>query len=219
LLQNPSILSKLYSDNLLEKQLKEQKMDSQITFRDSKPIHPTHGILDVFLGFFVVLAGAGLLVDLPWLGAILVPGFIPIYQSVRQRLVPVGNDSFSSRQPMQPQHSASLAKLTWMMLGFLFLGIVFMLIFLLDDLVPGVINFIRGYFLLIMGGISALMLAVAALITHQTRLWWYALLCLLWFAFGHWIGFHPGWGMVGIGICICLTGLFLLVRFLSTREI
>ena len=75
-------------------------------------------------------------------------------------------------------------------------------------------DWLRQYYMLILGCITALCFLGAALLTKITRLYMYALMFVIIFAAGTWLYLHPSVYVLITGALIEIVGLWMMVRFL-----
>ena len=94
----------------------------------------------------------------------------------------------------------------------LFLGLFVALMF--GRVAPEMREFIGQNVMLLLGGLAALILAVAAAVTGLKRFYIYAALTLLFNIAGTFLPIHEGLTTVLLGLTILICGLWLLARFL-----
>ena len=75
-------------------------------------------------------------------------------------------------------------------------------------------DWLRKYYMLILGIVAALCFLGAGLLTKITRLYAYALLLLVTFAAGTWLDVHPAVYVIFTGLLIEAVGIWLMIRFL-----
>jgi hypothetical protein len=75
-------------------------------------------------------------------------------------------------------------------------------------------DWLRKYYMLILGIVAALCFLGAGLLTKITRLYGYALLLLVTFAAGTWLDVHPAVYVIFTGLLIEANGIWHMIRFL-----
>ena len=79
---------------------------------------------------------------------------------------------------------------------------------------PEMREFIGENVMMLLGGLAALILAIAGAVTGLKRLYIYAVLTLLFNAAGTFLPIHEGITTVLLGLTIMISGIWLLVHFL-----
>ena len=111
------------------------------------------GLMDLFIGFAIFFAGLFLWTGMVWMAGIFIPVFLPSFQAARKRFLEprIGELSHNSRQ--QAKNQKALLWVT-LLLGGLFLAGIGML-FVFGEMSGPLNDWLRNYFLLVMGVIFA----------------------------------------------------------------
>jgi hypothetical protein len=166
------------------------------------------GLIDIIIGLAIIGFGLNMALDN---AAFLFMGWLPIvfYVPLKNRLtVPrIGYVKFYASNKIV--YGLVITGLLVLMVG--------MFVFFISG--PGIISqemqdWLRQYYLLLFGGITALCFIAAGLLTKITRLYVYALLFLVIFAAGTLLEIHPAIYVILTGLLIEAVGIWLLVRFL-----
>lgn len=171
------------------------------------------GIIDILLG--AGIAGFGLqmltanaaFMFLTWMPFLL---YLPLKNYITAPRF--GYVRFTGEQEQRTRNTRLL------MLGLLtftaFLGLFVFMLF--GRVTPEWRAFIGQYTMLLLGGLAALTLLLAGVVTEIKRLYLYAGLTLLFNAAGTWLPIHEGVAVLLLGLVIMACGFWLLVRFLRT---
>ena len=184
-------------------------MFENLTTRNNTAENPAcfsqDGLLDLFLGWIALFAGAGLLTGLAYLGGIAPAMFIPIWQSVRQK-VTTPRPGNSNR--LRPNGNYLIVGL---LAGFLFLLIAFLLFQGSNTLL---ITWIQRYILIMVGIFLAVVIGTMGLVFHIQRMFAYSSLLLVLFGTGYKLNVDLGWILILFGITVMCSGFVILVRFI-----
>ena len=175
------------------------------------------GLVDIFIGLGIFCAGLFIRTELAWMVAIFVPTFLPAFQAARKRyLKPRMNESDHGTQ-QQVQSQKNVLFITFMLGLLLFAGLAMFYGF---GMLTGPVNdWIRHYFLLILGGVFASVWGLAAIIMKQRRYFLHALATLVPMVVAHYTNL-PFWMALSlIGGLILLVGLGVFIHFLQTNPI
>ncbi|MEJ2305150.1 MAG: hypothetical protein P8Y14_26815 [Anaerolineales bacterium] len=177
------------------------------------------GVGDIFAGLFILSFGIGMLSEIFWFGAILVPALFPVWQQVRKRLAArrLGHVETTSAQVNRAK--IRLALMAVVGLGTLLLGLVFFLIFSQESFLHGLRTWLQEYFELAMGGLATLLLVLVGAINRIGRFYFYAALALAVFTAGYILNLGLAITMTLLGALIILAGLFVLIRFLREHPV
>jgi len=170
------------------------------------------GVLDIFIGFNILLFGLWLLADMAYLAGAFVAIFTPIYAQVKKQItVPrLGYVQFA------PPRTAKLRKTTLLLVIAGVLAFVpGLLLFVTTDMgVLAPIHFLLKYGMIIIGAAGAGLLSAVAYLSDLRRLYPYAALFLVLFLGGHFLSLPFPYYLITLGAVILLSGLYLLTRFL-----
>jgi hypothetical protein len=171
------------------------------------------GLIDIIIGLAIIGYGLMLAFDS---SVFIFMGWMPIifYMPLKNRLtVPrIGYVKFTSS-------NTKIGIAAAIVLLVILLGIFIFLVAGPNNISPQLSTWLSQYYLLLLGGISALCFAGAALLTRITRFYIYALLILFTFSAGTWLGIQPPIIVIATGALIELVGVWLLVRFLRNYPI
>jgi MFS family permease len=177
------------------------------------------GVGDIFAGLFILSFGIGMLSEIFWFGAILVPALFPVWQEVRKRLAARRLGHVETTPAQVNRAKIRLALIVVVGLGTLLLGLVFFLIFSQESFLHGLRSWLQEYFELSMGGVATLLLVLVGAIKGTARFYFYAALALAVFTTGYFLGVGLGISMTLLGALIILAGLFVLIQFLREHPV
>jgi MFS family permease len=177
------------------------------------------GVGDIFAGLIILSFGIGVLSEIFWFGAILVPALFPVWQDVRKRLAArrLGHGETTPAQVNRAK--IRLVLMAVLGLGTLLLGLVFLVIFSQGSFLPGLRTWLQEYFGLAMGGVATFLLALVGAINRIGRFYFYAALALAVFIAGYFLNLGLGISMTLSGALIILVGLFVLIQFLREHPV
>lgn len=166
------------------------------------------GLIDMIIGLSFIGFGLNMAFDnsafifLAWLPIIL---YVPFKNRVT---VPrIGYVKFTA--PNRILFGAVIAGLLVLLLG------IFVFLIAGPDQIPAPMNaWLKQYHMLLLGSITALFFAGAALITSITRLYTHAILIVAIFAVGTWLNIAPAIYVITTGLLIEVVGIWMLARFL-----
>lgn len=166
------------------------------------------GLIDIIIGLAIIGFGLNMAFDNAVFSFI---GWLPIifYVPFKNRLtVPrIGYVKFS----------ASNKIVFGLVLGGLLVLLLGVIVFVLSGRNAFSLDlqeWLRQYYMLLFGGVTALCFLGAGLLTGITRFYVYAFLFLLIFAIGTWFNLHPSWYVLFTGSLIEAVGLWMMVQFL-----
>lgn len=167
------------------------------------------GLIDMIIGLSFIGFGLNMAFDnsgfifLAWLPIIL---YVPFKNRVT---VPrIGYVKFTASNRILV--AAVLAGLLVLLLG------IFVFLIAGPEHIPAPLNaWLKQYHMLPLGIIAALCFAGAALLTSINRLYAYAILIVIIFAGGTWLGITPATYVIITGLLIEATGIWMLARFLK----
>lgn len=179
--------------------------------------HYDDGLMDLFIGFAIFFAGLFLWTEMVWMAAIFIPVFLPSFQAARKRFLEprIGELPQSSQQ--QAQNQKILLSVT-LLLGVLLLGGIGM--FFAFGFMTGSFNdWLRQYFLLILGSVFASVWLFAAAMLKIKRFYLYAVFTFATLAAAQFTAL-PFWIVLAIlGGLIVLSGIIILIRFIQQNPI
>jgi len=171
------------------------------------------GLIDILIGFAIFFAGLFLWSEMVWMVAIFIPIFLPAFQTARKRFLHprTGNPDHDSQVLAQAQKTLFSVTL---LLGILLLtGIG--LFFVFGEMSGPVNDWVRQYFLLVIGFIFSGTWVFAAVLLKINRFYLYAIFTLATLITAQ-ITMLPFWLALSIlGGLITLVGLLLLIRFVQ----
>ena len=194
-------------------------MSATISNKIDKRIAAYHqdGLLDIFIGFAIFFAGLFLWTEMVWMAGIFIPVLMPSFQAARKRFLQprIGDLPASSHQQAQAQ---KVLLLTSLLFGVLFL--VGIGIFFAFGVMSGPLNdWLRNYFLLVIGIIFAGAWLFAAAMLKISRFYLYAIFTFAALAMAQYSVFQFWIALVILGGLIILSGAFILLRFLQQHPI
>jgi len=169
------------------------------------------GILDLFIGFNILLFGLWMFADMVYLAGAFVAISTPIYAQMKKQItVPrLGYVKFASSRTAKSQKTILLLVIA----GFLaFIPGVFL--FITTDMgIQAPIQFLIDYGMIVIGMAGMVLIAIVAHLTELRRLNAYAVLFLAIFVSGHFLSFPFVYYLLALGTVILVSGAYLLIRF------
>ena len=170
------------------------------------------GLLDIMIGFGIIVSGLFVYAEMPWLIGSFIPVFTPIYIQYKKRVtVPrLGQVEFSEQRKMKQKRT-------------MFSLVVFNIILFIGGLyawfamdIGGrpqwLIDLLSNY-MIIFGAFGALISSVVGFFSDLKRFHIYGLINLAVFTVANNYTDHPAYGLVTIGIILALNGFKLLLTF------
>ena len=170
------------------------------------------GLLDIMIGFGIILSGLWVYAEMPWLIGAFVPVFTPIYIQYKKRVtVPrLGQVEFSEQRKMKQKRT-------------IFSLVVFNLILFVGGLyawfamdIGGrpqwLIDLLSNYMILF-GAFGAILSSVVGFLSDLKRFHIYGLINLVVFTVANNYTDHPAFGLVAMGLVLVLNGFKLLFTF------
>jgi len=176
-------------------------------------LDPEDGLLDVFVGFGIFLAGLFMWTEMVWMVAIFVPILFPGMQAARKRFLQsrIGN---LDHDPQLQARAQKILFIVTFLLGVLLLAAVGM--FLAFEEISGPVNdWVRQYFLLLLGCVLAGVWALAAALLKIGRFYLYGVFTLVTFGAAQITTLQFWMALSILGGLIVLVGLLLLIRFVQ----
>jgi MFS family permease len=171
------------------------------------------GLTDLFVGFAIFFAGLFLWTEMVWMAAIFIPVLTPSFQAARKRFLEprIGELPQSSQQQAQNQKVVLWITL---LLGVLFLAGIGM--FFAYGVMSGPLNdWLRNYFLLVIGVVFASVWLFAAAMLKINRFYLYGAFTFATLAAAQFTAL-PFWIALAIlGGLIILLGTIILIRFMQ----
>ena len=169
------------------------------------------GIIDILLGAGIVGFGMQMLFDS---SAFMILTWMPFlfYMPLKNHITAprFGYVRFTGEQEERNRNTRLI--LLGMLTFTAFLGLFVFMAY--GRVAPEMRDFIGQNVMLLLGGLAALILAVAGAVTGLKRLYIYAALTLLFNAAGTFLPIHEGITTVLLGLTIMISGIWLLVHFL-----
>ena len=192
---------------------------STMSLNNSKPLatQPNDGLMDLFIGFAIFFAGLFLWTEMVWMAGIFIPVFLPSFQSARRRFLEPRVGKLPKDSQQQTQNQKVLFSVT-LLLGLLFLaGIA---LFFAYDALSGPLNeWLRQYFLFVLGIIFGSVWFFAASMLKINRFYLYAVFTFTSLAIAQFTRM-PFWIALAIlGGLIILSGTIVLIRFMQQHPI
>ncbi len=182
------------------------------------------GLIDIWLGFFIILFGIGIIAEMVWLGGVWAAIFATGYAGLKKSItIPrFGYVEFTSGSKSQRQVSLMLLSGVLVLVG-VFAAITFSWLF--DGGFSPLLGFIRQNFELILGLGGSVVIGLVGYILRIRRFYLYALLSVAIFAVVYLVfpslGLFPGSPLIlfgssiaVLGALILTPGVALLLRFL-----
>jgi hypothetical protein len=172
------------------------------------------GILDMFIGFNILLFGMWMLADMAYLAGAFVAIFTPIYAQVKKQItVPrLGYVKFAPSRMAKSKRTVLLLVIAGA-LAFI-PGVLLFITTQRGILAP--IQLLIEYGMIVIGVAGMVLLATVAYISEIRRLYAYSALFFAMFAGGYFLTIPFVYYIMMLGAVIMLAGLYLLIRFLRT---
>jgi len=181
------------------------------------PLYHDDGLLDIFAGLGIVLAGLFLAADMPWLVAILPTSLGPAWYAAQKALV-------ASRVPSPRAEAVPHKRVTWLLLLLAILGVLALLLGIGAALgwelgtLPAWLRARPAALPAIGLGLPrTLALALAGAALRCARYYAYAVLAAAAFAGGYLAGWAVWWSVAVAGTVIAAGGLVSLKLFLQAH--
>lgn len=174
------------------------------------------GLIDVFIGFILILIGLFIWVDKAWMGAIFIPSFTPAFQAARIRFLHPRLGNVSDEIQNHPPNQKVFLIITLLFGSLMLAGVGALFVF---NLSGSISEWLRFYFLLLLGGVFAGVWVIAAVVLKFNHFYLYAVITFVSFSatqftvIPFWVAFVILGGVVGF------TGLFVLIRFIQDHPI
>lgn len=172
------------------------------------------GLVDLFIGAGALLFGLGIVVDLPWIGAIIAAVLVPLWLPVKQAVTAPR----LSQDELRMQTAGARGTIWLLTIGLFLLGVIVAVLFTMDTM-PGLREWLHAYFLLVFGGIVVAALGVVAVFNNVGRYYVYAAMSAAIFAGAYLLNGGLPAAMLLTGAGFVTGGILLLVRFMRTHPI
>jgi hypothetical protein len=172
------------------------------------------GILDMFIGFSILLFGMWLLADMAYLAGAFVAIFTPIYAQVKKQItVPrLGYVKFASSRTAKSKRTTLLLVVA----GVLALIPGALLFITTQSGILAPIQLLIEYGMIGIGVAGMALLSAVAYISEIRRLYAYSALFFAIFTGGYFLSIPFVYYIMMLGTVIMVAGLYLLIRFLRT---
>lgn len=174
------------------------------------------GLLDIFVGLVIVLAGASLLGEMFWMTGAWVAIFAPLWISARRSIT----------YPRVPEPEAvPTQNFTYLLIFLLLIGVLVLsltvgLTFMVGfERVPALRAFLDSNLLLVLGAGQAAMLLIPAIFMRVHRFYAYAALTLAVYALAQLLGWAFWTATILAGVVMALCGMLVLLRFLQKPKL
>lgn len=174
------------------------------------------GLLDIFAGVGIVLFGAAMLAELPWLVAIFPAISLPVWRDAKRSLTVPRLRQADWAPAQETVRRARVVTMTLIGLLALSLGVGFTFFLGMGAVPSGAEVWLRQHFPLALGTFLAALAAVMSLVLRVSRFYVYAAATLAAFAAAQWLGLSVPVATVASGAGILLGGLVVLIRFVRT---
>lgn len=169
------------------------------------------GILDLFIGFNILLFGLWIFADMVYLAGAFVAISTPIYAQMKKQItIPrLGYVKFTPSRTAKSQKTIVLLVIA----GFLAF-IPGVLLFITTDMgIQAPIQFLIDYGMIVIGLAGMVLIATVTHLTEIRRLNIYAVLFFVIFLSGHFLNFPFAYYLIVLGTAILVSGAYLLIRF------
>lgn len=168
------------------------------------------GLLDLFLGVVAVFFGVGLLVGLPYLGGITPAILLPVWQSIRQKVILPRTGNL--KHPKMKGNYFILCLLA---------GFIALLIAILFNQVNHgwLITWMKEYSLILIGICLAVLTGSIGAVFQTRRLFIYSGLLLALIGAGYKLKYDLSWISILFGVLVVCSGSLILVRFIQENPV
>lgn len=188
-----------------------QKINMKEIERKAYTAYHKDGVVDVTIGFAVLVFGAIMLGDMPWIGGILGILAISFYAGLKKVVtVPrIGYVKF-------PQQRAQRMTALMVVLGFLaFAAGMGAFMQTTSQGTPDWVMLLIDNYMLTIGAAVAGLFLLGGYAFKTKRIYAYALLTLAMFTVGHFLSFHLYYYLAALGTIILAIGIVLMTRFIQ----
>jgi hypothetical protein len=170
------------------------------------------GILDIFIGFNILLFSMWMLADMAYLGGAFAAISTPIYAQVKKQItIPrLGYVKFAPSRIAKAKKTILLLVIAGVLA--LIPGVFLFLTTQRGMLSP--IQFLVDYGMIVIGVVGMVLLAVVAYISEIRRLYAYSVLFVVIFTSGYFLSIPFVYYLMTVSVVIMVTGLYLLTQFL-----
>jgi hypothetical protein len=170
------------------------------------------GLIDIFLGFFILTFGIMMFSDMPWLAAIFSFTSISLYAAAK-KIFTVPRIGYVKFVPSKIKRMWTMAIIALSVLALL--GAFAFMETSIENSMPSWVILLAEYFPLVVGAIGAVVFSLVAYGFRIYRLYVYGILTITLFAVPHFlISFPFPYSVVLLGILILFSGAVLMFRFI-----
>jgi MFS family permease len=171
------------------------------------------GLLDIFVGLGILLFGAGMLVEMPWLVAVFPATLWPVWQDIKKSLTAPRLERAGVAPTPETEQNKRLAMMS--VIGVLVLSLgVGVSFFMIMGAAPSAAQvWLRQHFAVAFGVFLAVMIGTVGRVFRAGRYYAYAAVILASFAAAQWSSLSLPIATVISGAAILLAGLGVLIRF------
>lgn len=177
------------------------------------------GVLDVFLGWCVFLAGLMMFTEIFWMAGAYVAIITPLFLSFKESITVPRLDGDELTQASGPKLRAARPLLVGGFTLIALMGLAVLFVFVVASAAEG----LRDIMLTIAGGVMALAVlsgfAVLGYIYNAPRWYAYGALAIVLAGLAWSTGLALPWVIMAVGAAIALTGSFYLFRFLRNHPL
>lgn len=169
------------------------------------------GILDLFIGFNILLFGLCIFADMVYLAGAFAAISTPIYAQMKKQItIPrLGYVKFAPSRMAKSQKTILLLVIA----GFLAF-IPGVLLFITTDMgIQAPIQFLIDYGMIVIGVTGMVLITTVAYLTELRRLNAYGILFLVLFVAGQFLSFPFAYYLIALATIILVSGAYLLIRF------
>ncbi len=208
-----SILTRNKND-LVDKKMTE-KIDLKEIEKKAYTSYHQDGLIDIMVGLFILFAVIYSLAGIFWLAGAMIAVLLPIYIAAKQKFtIPrIGYVKFRGKG------RSAVFILTFAMMGFMILGILFMLLITNPSTREGLLNFIENYYNLLIGSMAGGLTLLMAFSTSIKRFYLYAATIFGVFLIGHFITLNLLYSVTIIGLTFLIVGIYIFIQFIHQYPI
>lgn len=177
--------------------------DTQASIISNDALNHQDGLLDIFLGLGLLLAGLGFLSGLYWMAGVYPAMMVPLWQSARKANL--------KRMGIAHYGISGQNRMRYVMIIALFVGSLFLFLLLgaytffeYDQIPTYIFEMLREYFPLLIAIVGAVLFGISGIILKTMRLLSYAAITLF-------VGFVSYWFALNLAIVICTLGLIIFI--------
>lgn len=188
--------------------------DTRSSEAEAYMLYPNDGLADLYVGLMIMLFGLFLWVEMPWMPAIFVAAFIPLWPSLKKSIVEPRLDQLDWSSGETERQRLVLGGLVIVGLVVMAVGMLFAFLLSRSGLPVWLDSFLSDYTLIVIGAVGALVWSAVGALSGVNRFYAYGGLTLLAFYVVNQTALSLPLGIAALGAIIMVVGGAVLIRFL-----